>query len=262
MKQGFVIPVYNHGKTAGPLAEKLARYGLPVILVDDGSDAETKSRLAQSAAACPLVTIVSLEKNSGKGAAVIRGTEKARDLGLSHVLQIDADGQHDAGRSGFFMEESAAHPEALICSRPEYDDSVPASRKNGRKVANTWAKVVTLSNRIPEAMLGFRVYPVEPFLRLCRTQRIDRRMGFDIEILVRLYWMGLPLIFHPVRVVYPEDGISHFHVVRDNIRISWVFTRLFFGMLIRLPLLIRRRVREEVPHFPTASGAAQDKRDG
>ncbi|MDR0624624.1 MAG: glycosyltransferase family 2 protein [Treponema sp.] len=255
MKQGFVIPVYNHGKTAGPLAEKLTRYGLPVILVDDGSDSETKSCLAKSAAVCPLLSIVTLEKNSGKGAAVIRGTEKALELGLTHVLQIDADGQHDIDRSGFFLEESAAHPEAVICSRPEYDGPVPQGRKNGRKVANTWAKIVTLSPDIVDAMIGFRVYPVEPFLRLCRTCHIDLRMGFDIDILVRLYWIGLPLIFHPVRVVYPEGGISHFHMVWDNIRISWVFTRLFFGMLIRLPPLVRRRIRRKASRFPTASGA-------
>jgi glycosyltransferase involved in cell wall biosynthesis len=244
MRGGFVIPVYNHGKTAGPLAEKLSRYGLPIIMVDDGSDGETKSRLARAAAASSLVSIVGLEKNGGKGAAFIRGMEKARDLGLTHVLQIDADGQHDADRAGFFLEESAAHPDAVICAWPEYDGPVPPDRKKGRRVANGWAKIVTLSPGIIDAMIGFRVYPVEPFLRLCRTCRIDRRMGFDIDALVRLYWMGLPLVFHPLRVVYPQDGVSHFRVVRDNIRISWVFSRLFFGMLIRLPLLIRRRVRQ------------------
>jgi glycosyltransferase involved in cell wall biosynthesis len=239
MKQGFVIPVYNHGKTAGPLVEKLFRYGLPIIMVDDGSDSKTKACLAQTAA-CPLVVLITLDKNQGKGAAVIRGIEKARELGLTHVLQIDADGQHDAGRSGFFLEESAAHPEAVICAWPEYDDSVPPGRKYGRKIANTWAKIVILSADITDAMMGFRVYPVEPFLRICRHWYIDRRMGFDIEILVRFYWAGASLVFHPVKVVYPEDGISHFHVVRDNIRISGIFTRLFFGMLIRLPVLIRR----------------------
>jgi hypothetical protein len=69
-------------------------------------------------------------------------------------------------------------------------------------------------------------------------------MGFDSDILIRLYWKKTPLIFHPVRVVYPLDGISHFHMVRDNIRISWVFTRLCCGMFIRLPMLLRRRIRK------------------
>jgi hypothetical protein len=128
----------------------------------------------------------------------------------------------------------------VICSRPEYDASVPASRLHGRKIANTCAKIVTLSPDLSEAMLGFRVYPVERVLALYRRSRVDSRMGFDIDILVRLHWLGVPLIFHPVRVTYPADGISHFRVVRDNIRISWVFTRLCFGMILRLPLLLRR----------------------
>ncbi|MDR2432983.1 MAG: glycosyltransferase [Treponema sp.] len=241
IKQGFVIPVYNHGRTAGPLVEKLSRCGLPIIMVDDGSDAETRSLLAAAAAGCPLTVLLTLEKNRGKGAAVIAGIEKAGAMGLTHVLQIDADGQHAPDRSGFFLEESAAHPEAAICAWPEYDDSVPLSRKYGRKIANAWANIVTLSGGVADAMMGFRVYPVEPFLRVCRGQHVDRRMGFDIEMLVRLYWLGIPLVFHPVKVSYPKDGISHFRAGLDNIRISGVFTRLFFGMLIRLPRLVRRR---------------------
>jgi glycosyltransferase involved in cell wall biosynthesis len=243
MARGFLIPVYNHGGTAVSVVRRLSGYGLPILLVDDGSDAGTKAHLAQIAETCPLAVLVTLPENRGKGGAVMAGIEKAHELGLSHVLQIDADGQHDAERAGFFLEESAAHSEAVICGYPEYDSSVPASRKSGRKVSNTWAKIVTLSNDITDVLCGFRVYPVEPVWRICRRGYIDPRMGFDVEILIRLYWKGLSLVFHPVRVIYPEGGISHFHLVRDNIRISWVFTRLFFGMLVRLPLLVGRKLR-------------------
>jgi glycosyltransferase involved in cell wall biosynthesis len=243
MTQGFLIPVYNHGSTAVFVVRKIAGYGLPIVLVDDGSDSDTKSYLAQITGAYPLAVLVTLPENRGKGGAVLAGIEKARELGLSHVLQIDADGQHDADRAGFFLEASAACPEAVICGCPDFDDSIPPGRKNGRKVANTWAKIVTLSNDITDVLCGFRVYPVEKVWRISRRGYMDPRMGFDVEILIRLYWNGLPLIFHPVRVIYPEGGISHFHLVRDNIRISGVFTRLFFGMLIRLPLLVGRRFR-------------------
>jgi hypothetical protein len=92
-------------------------------------------------------------------------------------------------------------------------------------------------------MLGFRVYPVVPTLNLYRHSHIDSRMGFDIEILVRLHWKNIPFIFHPVRVYYPVDGISHFRPVRDNIRISAVYTRLCCGMLIRWPVLLWRKLR-------------------
>jgi glycosyltransferase involved in cell wall biosynthesis len=252
--QGIIIPVYNHGRAAGAVVEQLSALGLPIIVVDDGSDDETKALLEKIYADFHLTVPVRLAKNSGKGRAFCAGIAKARELGLTHALQIDADGQHDAGRARFFLEESAAHPGALICSYPEYDDTVPASRRHGRKVANTWAKIVTLSPEIIETMLGFRVYPVEPVYRVCHGSYTDARMGFDIEILVRMHWKQIPFIFHPVRVTYPADGISHFRMVRDNIRISWVYTRLCCGMLLRLPLLLFRRLRRRVTRQKTGTG--------
>jgi glycosyltransferase involved in cell wall biosynthesis len=245
IRQGIIIPVYNHGKAVGAVVEKLSPLGIPIIMVDDGSDRETKSCLEHIYAAFPLTVPVMLEKNTGKGGAVFAGLKKAEELGLSHVLQIDADGQHDTDQAGFFLAESDSHPQALICSFPVYDDSAPAIRRKGRVVANTWAKIVTLSADIKESMLGFRVYPVEPALTLYRNTYIDSRMGFDIEILVRLHWRNIPFIFHPVRVSYPVDGISHFRPIRDNIRISWVYTRLCCEMLLRLPFLLARNLRKD-----------------
>ncbi|MDR1318147.1 MAG: glycosyltransferase family 2 protein [Treponema sp.] len=247
-KPGFVIPVYNHGKAVGGVVKKLKGLGLPIIMVDDGSDGETKAALEKIRAEEPLVVPVRLPKNRGKGAAVTAGLKKAGELGLSHVLQIDADGQHDCGRAAFFLEESAARPGALICAYPEYDESIPSSRRNGRKIANTWAKIVTLSPEVIETMMGFRVYPVEKVLRLCRKHHLDSRMGFDIEILIRLYWDRVPMFFYPVRVTYPAGGISHFRAVRDNVRISWVYTRLCCGMLLRFPLLLGRAFKRGIKH--------------
>jgi glycosyltransferase involved in cell wall biosynthesis len=245
IKQGLIIPVYNHGTAVGAVVEKLSTLGIPIIMVDDGSDSETKSCLEKIYASFPLTVPVTLQKNSGKGRAFFEGLKKAEELGLTHVLQIDADGQHDTGRARFFLEESTAHPEALICSYPEYDDSAPTIRRKGRVVANTWAKIVTLSADIKESMLGFRVYPVAPTLNLCCHSYVDFRMGFDIEILVRLVWKKVPLIFHPVRVTYPIGGISHFRPVRDNMRISWVYTRLCCGMFLRLPILLALKLKKD-----------------
>jgi hypothetical protein len=85
-------------------------------------------------------------------------------------------------------------------------------------------------------MVGFRVYPVEKIWDITRRHKCDSRMGFDIEILVRMHWANIPLVFYPVRITYPEGGVSHYHLVRDNFRIFWVFTRLFFGgTIFRLP---------------------------
>ena len=243
MKQGFLIPVYRHGKTACLLTERLAAFGLPIIMIDDGNDAQTRSALAECAAQTPQVVLIRLEKNTGKGGAVTAGLKKAGELGLTHVLQIDADGQHDCTRAAFFLEESAKHPDNIICGYPEFDETAPRSRVTGRKISTFWAAVTTLSPELKDVMCGFRVYPVEPSLRITRLSFIDRRMGFDAEILVRLYWKKVFPVFHPVKVSYPSDGISNFRMVRDNIVISWTFCRLSVGMLIRLPLLAAIRIK-------------------
>jgi hypothetical protein len=245
MKQCFLIPVYRHGKTACPLAERLAAAGLPVIMVDDGNDAETKALLTDCAAKTPGVTLVSLERNRGKGGAAIKGLEKAAEMGMTHVLMIDADGQHDAGKAAFFLEESAKHPDMIICGYPEFDKTAPKSRVTGRKISNFWAAVVTLSTELKDVLCGFRVYPVDASLRAIRCLFIDKRMGFDPEILVRLYWKKVFPVFHPIKVNYPQGGISNFHIVRDNISISFMFGRLFAGMLLRSPLLIARNINRK-----------------
>ena len=242
MRQGFLIPVYRHGKTACPLAERLAAFGLPVIVVDDGNDEQTRLLLQECAARTPAIVLVSLKKNAGKGGAAAKGFAKAAELGLTHVLLLDADGQHDVERAAFFLEESAKHPDKVICGYPEFDETAPRSRVTGRKISNFWAAVATLSTELKDVHCGFRVYPVEPSLRITKLPFTDKRMGFDTEILVRLYWNKVFPLYYPVKVTYPKDGFSNFRIVRDNARISWMFCRLSIGMLFRLPLLISRKI--------------------
>ena len=234
--------MYRHGESACQTAKRLAEMDLPVILVDDGNTAKTFIALLGCARKVPGVTLVRLEENSGKGAAFAQGLEKAVEMGITHALQIDADGQHDIEKAKFFLEESAAHPDKLICGFPAFDETAPRSRVMGRKISIFWTAVVTLSTGFKDALCGFRVYPVKETLRLMKTPLFDKRMGFDPEILVRLYWAGVPPLFHEVKVIYPPGGVSNFHMIKDNARISWVFSRLFAGMLLRLPLLVARKI--------------------
>jgi len=247
VKQGFVIPVYRHGKTACPLAEKLAAMG-QVILVDDGNDEETKTALENCAAKTPGIFLVRLEKNSGKGAAFAKGLEKAKEQGITHALQIDADGQHDITRVRFFLEEAEKHPDMIVCGCPEFDESAPKSRVTGRKISTFWACLTTLSTEMKDALCGFRVYPVDVSLRIMKNPFVDKRMGFDAEILVRLYWKKVYPLFYPIKVIYPSDGISNFRAVRDNIRISCMFTRLCIGMIFHFPLLMIRKIKRGKKH--------------
>ena len=174
------------------------------------------------------------------------GILKAHELGLTHIMQVDSDGQHDIAQCDLFLSESEKNPEALICAYPEYDESVPKSRLNGRKIANGWVHVVTLSKEIKDALIGFRVYPVEPYYNLIMKHAIiDSHMGYDINILVHYSWKNIPIISHPVKIHYPEDGISTFRMVRDNGHIALTYTRLWLGMIIRLPVLLARKLKNK-----------------
>ncbi|MCR5401928.1 MAG: glycosyltransferase family 2 protein [Treponema sp.] len=241
MKYGFVVPVYNHGSTLESVVQNLSGYNLPVIVVDDGNDQENKAFIQAVEKKFPQVTLVTRKKNGGKGKAMNDGILKASEMGLTHVLQIDSDGQHDANRVKAFLEISEKNPQAVICGYPEYDANAPKSRVNGRKFANGWVHFVTLSKEIKDAMIGFRIYPVAPYCSLIKKGAfLDGRMGYDIDVLVHLSWKGLPIISESVKVSYPKDGVSNFRMVRDNLRIALTYARLCLGMFIRFPLILVR----------------------
>ncbi|QGZ39043.1 glycosyltransferase involved in cell wall biosynthesis [Pseudoduganella flava] len=239
-----VIPVYNHEGAIGGVTARLLAHGLHCVLVDDGSTAACARVLDDIAAAeSGRVTLVRLAVNSGKGAAVMAGLTKARELGYSHALQIDADGQHDTDDVPRFLAQGAARPDAVICGHPVYDESVPKARLYGRYATHIWVWINTLSFDIRDSMCGFRVYPLAAIHALAARTRLGKRMNFDTDVLVRLHWRGVAIVNVPTRVRYPEDGVSHFLVWRDNVLITGMHTALFLGMLPRMPLLLARKWR-------------------
>lgn len=237
-----VVPIYNHGRTIAATANALAAHGLPVIIVDDGSDAETRAILDALVAGRDDLRLIRLPRNGGKGAALTAGFLAAHDAGHSHVLQIDADGQHDTADVPRFLEESANAPEAMICGRPVYDHSIPKARLYGRYVTHACVWLETLSFDIDDSMCGYRLYPLAATRAEIARKPLPTRMDFDTEIAVRLHWRGVPVRNVPTRVTYPEDGLSHFRMWRDNVRISAMHTRLILGMLPRAPRLVMRRL--------------------
>ena len=157
------------------------------------------------------------------------------------AVQIDADGQHDMEDIPKFLKLSEQNPDALISGVPIYNDSVPKSRLYSRYITHFWVWVETLSFSIIDSMCGFRVYPLKETISLINKEKIGCYMDFDIEVMVKLYWRNVPVLFIKTNVDYPETGLSNFRVFQDNARISWMHTRLFFGMLIRSPMLIWRK---------------------
>jgi len=245
-----LIPTYNNPMTVAAVVEQTRQYLTDVIVVDDGSTAEGRAA-CQQLAERGLAHVHHRERNGGKGAAVKTGFTIARELGFTHALQIDADSQHDLSRIPEFLAHGQAQPQALILAYPEYDESVPAVRREARKFTRFWVDLETGRGVIKDSMCGFRLYPLAA---LDGLHIPSNRMDFDIEIAVRLAWTGLPIMNLPVAVRYlakSEGGVSHFKPFRDSLRFSWLHSKL---CTIKWTLASMRRVgllRSEHPPKPT-----------
>jgi glycosyltransferase involved in cell wall biosynthesis len=235
-----IIPVFNHHQKIAVVLARLNEFNLPCIVIDDGSADLCAQVLAGLAQQYDWIHLVRLAQNSGKGAAVCAGLKIAQNLGYSHALQVDADGQHDLNDVPLFLTQAQKTPTAVISGWRSYD-AMPPSRRSGRKLTDFWVNVNTLSNQVKDSMCGYRLYPLHATMTLLARKKIGARMDFDTDIMVRLYWQGLAVKNIPTQILYQDDIPSHFDILKDNVRISWMHTRLFFGMLLRIPALLKRR---------------------
>lgn len=240
MSYCLLIPHYNHAEQLSAFLPKLMAQGLDCLIVDDGSDAATLAALKEIASQQPGVHLISHGVNRGKGAAVISGCYHARVLGFSHVIQIDADGQHNPEDIPRFVSHSQQRPQSFICGNPVFDESIPKVRLYGRKVTDFWVILETFSLAIRDGMCGFRVYPLSEVERVLDKHFIGPRMDFDTEFLVKAAWEKIDLHFIDTHVVYPAVGVTHFHYLRDNLNLIRLHTRLMLGMLWRSPVLLLR----------------------
>ena len=187
-----------------------------------------------------------LPVNSGKGAAVLHGLQAAQAGGYTHVLAMDADGQHPARR------DPRVHRGLATCAARRHPRRAAVRRERARAAA-AWpahlelvGQLETLGAGVQDSLFGFRVYPVAPLLGLMQSHRWMRRFDFDPEAAVRLVWAGVPPLNLPAPVRYlspSEGGVSHFRYLRDNVLLTGMHIRLMVEFVFRLPWLLIRRPR-------------------
>lgn len=239
-----LIPSYNTGQKVLETVREARQLWQPVWVIIDGSTDGSTDALQSLADSDPGLRVLVLPHNQGKGAAILRGLREAATAGYTHVLTMDADGQHPAAKIPEFMAASQAHPQAVILGLPVFDAGAPSLRVHGRKISNWLANLQTLWRGIGDSLCGFRVYPVAPLREIMERRRWMRRFDFDPEAAVRLCWRGIcPInMAAPVRYFRAEEGgVSHFNYLRDNALLTWMNARLLLEFVVRLPLLIWRR---------------------
>lgn len=242
-----LIPSYNTGpRLLATVREALACWRPVWVVIDGSTDGSETAVLDLAAAGEPGLHVMVRPRNGGKGAAVLAGAQAALAAGFTHALVMDADGQHPAGRIAGFMGISAENPAALVLGRPVFGPEAPAVRLQGRKLSVGLVRFEILGPGIDDPLFGFRVYPLEPLVRVLGATRFGRRYDFDAEAAVRLFWAGLPTRNEPAPCRYlsrDEGGVSHFNYLRDNLRMIALHTRLITGLLLGRWIGLRRRRR-------------------
>lgn len=238
-----LIPSYNPGPRLMATVASVLGHWSPVWIVDDGSTDESTAAARTLAARDPRVRLIVRERNGGKGAAVATGVAAALAAGFTHVLTLDADGQHPVDHIGPFMAASQAEPAALVLGRPVFGPEVPLERLHGRKLSVGLARLEILGPGIDDPLFGFRVYPAAPLQRALASTRRARGFDFDPEVAVRMFWAGVPTVNLPAPCRYfskGEGGVSHFNYLRDNLKLIWLHTRLLTQLLLWRWVSVRR----------------------
>lgn len=228
MKVCGLIPSYNHFRALRGVIGGVRAHVADLVVVDDGSSdvvADELKRICEDTGA----TLLRRERNGGKGAAVKSGLAWANEQGFTHVIQVDADGQHDLSTVPTMLAHAEQSPDALILAEPLFDETAPKGRLWARRICIFWVDLETRGHVIHDPMCGYRVYPVKPALQ---SRTVGDRMDFDPEIAVRMVWAGAPVINVPARVNYPEDGLSNFQTFWDNVRLSWMHSRLMTRLIV------------------------------
>lgn len=231
-----LVPSYNTGaRLLRRTLDGLLAQGVPILLVLDGSTDDTATEAPRWSEEDDRLTLLAFSDNRGKGAAVLAGAEWAFARGYTHAITVDADGQHEPQAIARFLEAMQAHPSALLMGAPRFGKEAPRARRWGRQLTIFWTDLETLWCGLGDTLFGMRAYPIEALIRAFAQTPFARRFDFDPEIAVRLAWMGLPIVQVPVQCRYfsrEEGGVSHFHYLRDNVRLTLLHFRLVPEMFV------------------------------
>jgi len=216
-----VIPVYNHAAKVAQVAEKAKALGFPVFVVDDGSTDGTAETLTKVHG----ITVLTHEKNRGKGFALLTGFRAAAAI-ADYAISIDADGQHDPADASTLIAAISLDKRSLIIGKRQDMEEVgsPWSSRKGREFSNSLVRFCG-GPKVTDSQSGFRIYPLPEVLK---WKIWARHYGFEIEVLVWARWAKMTILEAPISVYYgaPGERITHYRPGKEFSRNSFMITRL------------------------------------
>lgn len=222
----IIIPTYNNEKTLRRVLDKTLVFTNEIIVVNDGSTDSTVEILKEY----PQIKIIHQPKNQGKGMALRTGFKEALKLGFDYAVTIDSDGQHFPEDIPVFLEEIQKNGEALLIGdRNMEQEGIPGKSSFGNRFSNFWYQFET-GIQLNDTQSGFRLYPIR---RMKDLKFFTQKFEFEIEVIVKAAWAGIPVKNVPIQVLYDEsERVSHFRPFKDFTRISLLNTWLVLLTLL------------------------------
>jgi len=223
-----IIPCFNEAAHIGKVATAVQKHLPKVIVVDDGSTDATPEEANRAGA-----EIVRLPNNSGKGAALQKGWQRARELGFKWVLLLDGDGQHAADDIPIFFEYAEKTGSRLIVgNRMENSAAMPWLRRRVNRWMSRRISKMT-GARLPDSQCGFRLAHLETLMALPFHAN---RFEIESAMLVAFLAAGEKVEFVPVQTIY-ENSASRINPLAD----SWRWLRWWLAQ--RAPLRACNTIR-------------------
>ncbi len=232
------IPVFNHARTVGEVVRGSRAWAHTVLVCDDGSTDDSGAQ-AQAAGAELLTHPV----NRGKGAALRTLLAEASRRGFRYVICLDADGQHYPTDIPKLVDAVKQQPGSIVIgARDLIAAQAPPSSEFGRKFSNFWIWLEG-GQSLEDTQSGFRAYPLPETLALMGSRN---RYDFEVEVLLRAAWAGVPLASTKIDVLYPENRITHYRQFADNARTSILNIVTIIRLFLPLPMapLLHQRSRK------------------
>ncbi|MGM0533481.1 MAG: glycosyltransferase family 2 protein [Campylobacterota bacterium] len=215
-----VIPTYNNQQTIQDIVDSVLSRGMQPIVVDDGSTPAVQNVLN----ADETVVTVRHAHNRGKGQAIVSGAKKAKELGYTQFVSMDADGQHLAAEIDKLLQAQTSQGCIVIGVRNFAIENIPIKSKLGKYVHNVCI-YLNSGFKIKDSLSGFRLYPVD-ILRLPLRQK---GFDFEIEVLMKHLYRQGAVTQTSVACYYPlpQERVSHFDNYKDTIALFKLHGRFF-----------------------------------
>lgn len=217
----IIIPTYNNQKTLARVIDGMLAITNHIIVVNDGSTDTTAQILTNYG---NQITVVTHRANQGKGMALRNGFIEAIKQGYKYAITIDSDGQHYPDDLPKFLEQIETAPGTMIMGARNLSvEGMPGKNSFANRFSNFWFWVQT-GIEMPDTQTGYRAYPLDA---VSKQRFFTNRFEFEIEVIVKLAWVGVPFKSVPIKVLYdPNERVTHFRPGPDFTRISLLNTYL------------------------------------